>query len=97
MRRKGTAKILVKRPGKLSELHGMLGFIDSIEVYNKEEASDERRDEMSSRERAYREFLIYSNFYAAETPVVVCEGETDNIYLTHAIRSLAWSFLIWQR
>ena len=70
----------------------MLGFIDSIEVYNKTQTPDCTSDEMSSRERVYREFLIYSTFYAAEAPVVICEGETDNVYLTHAIRSLAASF-----
>ena len=30
--------------------------------------------------------------YAAETPVIICEGSTDNVYLTHAIRSLAAQF-----
>lgn len=36
--------------------------------------------------------LIYSTFYAAGCPVVICEGTTDNVYLTHAIRSLAAEF-----
>ena len=43
----------------------------------------------SSRRKVYREFLIYTTFYAAQKPVVLCEGETDSIYLTHAIRKLA--------
>jgi len=80
-----------KRPGSLNELHGMLGFIDSIDVYNKR-IHKTRPNELSSKEKTYREFLIYSNFYEAELPVVICEGETDNIYLTHAIRSLAAEF-----
>jgi RNA-directed DNA polymerase len=33
----------------------------------------------------YQRFLIYMNFFAAKLPVVLCEGKTDNIYLTHAI------------
>ena len=81
-------EILDKRPGTLNELHGMLGFIDSIDVYKRIHTSDYPSDGMSSKEKVYREFLIYSNFYAAQAPVVMCEGETDNIYLTHAIRSL---------
>ncbi len=81
-----------KRPGTLNELHGMLGFIDSIDVYNKTHTSDALSDERSSNEKVYREFLIYSTFYAAQAPVVICEGETDNVYLTHAIRSLAAEF-----
>jgi len=84
--------VLEKRPGTLNELHGMLGFIDSIDVYNKTHTSDALSDERSSNERVYREFLIYSTFYAAQAPVVICEGETDNVYLTHAIRSLVAEF-----
>ena len=81
-----------KRPGTLNELHGMLGFIDSIEFYNKTQTSDSSSEKKSSREKVYRQFLIYSTFYAAQAPVVISEGETDNVYLTHVIRSLAAEF-----
>jgi RNA-directed DNA polymerase len=40
----------------------------------------------------YRQFLIYKDFYMAERPVIMCEGETDNVYLNYAIRSLAAQF-----
>ena len=70
----------------------MLGFIDSIDDYNKTHTSDASSDGRSSNEKVYREFLIYSTFYAAQAPVVICEGETDNVYLTHAIRRLATEF-----
>lgn len=81
-----------KRPGTLNELHGMLGFIDGIDVYNDGLQPDGKPSEFSSSERVYREFLIYSIFYAAQMPVILCEGDTDNVYLTHAIRSLAAEF-----
>jgi hypothetical protein len=84
--------VLEKRPGTLNELHGMLGFIDGIDNYNRTQTSDSTSVKRSSRENVYREFLFYSVFYAAATPVIVCEGETDNVYLTHAIRSLAADF-----
>jgi hypothetical protein len=84
--------ILEKRSGTLDELHGMLGFVDSVEVYNRTQTADSPSVEMSSRERVYREFLIYSQFYAAQLPTIICEGETDNVYLTHAIRSLATEY-----
>jgi len=86
--------VLEKRPGTLNELHGMLGFIDGIEYYNRTQTSENTSDKnkKSSREKVYREFLIYSTFYAAGSPVIICEGETDNVYLTHAIRSLATEF-----
>ena len=84
--------ILEKRPGTLNELHGMLGFIDSIDFYNQTHTLDAPSKKRSSNENVYREFLMYSTFYAARAPVVICEGETDNVYLTHAIRSLAAEF-----
>jgi RNA-directed DNA polymerase len=84
--------VLEKRPGTLSELHGKLGFIDSIEIYNRSKATDALPPQKSSREKAYCDFLLYSTFYAPERPVIFCEGQTDNVYLTHAIRSLAAEF-----
>lgn len=80
-----------KRPGTPNELHGMLGFIDAIDVYNSRHTKD-KSDRLSSKEKVYRQFLIYRNFYAAQMPVILCEGDTDNVYLTHAIRSLAIEF-----
>lgn len=85
---------LEKRKGTLNELHGMLGFIDSIGLYNKKSAGKSKASAPPStnRELMYRQFLIYKDFYNAQTPVIVCEGETDNVYLTHAIRRLAADF-----
>jgi retron-type reverse transcriptase len=84
---------LEKRPGKVNELHGMLGFIDNIDLdYRKNTPGWKPSDELSSNELMYQRFLIYVNFFAAERPVVLCEGKTDNIYLTHAIRSLALDY-----
>lgn len=84
--------ILGERSGTLSELHGMLGFIHSIEAYNRPNAPGASPEGRSSNERVYREFLVYSTFFAAKSPVVICEGDTDNVYLTHAIRSLSAAF-----
>ncbi len=82
-----------KREGKLDELHGRLGFIDRIDMYNKEIAvKGEEADDLSTKELTYRKFLIYRDFYVAPTPVILCEGKTDNIFLKHAIRSLVAQF-----
>lgn len=80
-----------KRPGTLNELHGMLGYIDGIHVYNGL-YTNAKSSIFSSTEKVYRRFLIYSTFYAPQMPVILCEGDTDNVYLTHAIRSLAIEF-----
>lgn len=83
--------VFEKLAGSPNELHGRLGFIDSVEhVKNQREGSDK----FSSRESTYRQFLFYTTFYAASAPVLICEGKTDNVYLTHAIRGLAKEFPI---
>jgi retron-type reverse transcriptase len=90
---KAGAVTIEKREGTANQLHGMLGFIDSIDLYNKKNVAESKDSfHLSSKELMYRQFLIYKDFYAAEAPVIVCEGETDNVYLTHAIRSLATEF-----
>ncbi len=82
-----------KRQGTLNELHGRLGFIDSIDLYNKKHAPQSKDSaRISSKELMYKQFLIYKDFYTAEAPVILCEGDTDNVYLTHAIRGLAAEF-----
>ena len=89
---------LEKRPGTLNELQGMLGFIHSVDEYNIQTAhpavpiKELRKKGLWKKEAIYRSFLIYRYFFAAAKPVVLCEGETDTVYLTHAIRSLASTF-----
>jgi RNA-directed DNA polymerase len=85
--------LIAKRPGRPNQLHGMLGFIDSIDLYNKNRTTElQGSTGSSSSELMYRRFLIYTYLYAADLPVVICEGKTDNVYLTHAIRALASDF-----
>jgi hypothetical protein len=90
--------------GSLPQLHGMLGHIWGIDVHNwkircglkvkdpVEAASKDEQKVLNSKEGLYRRFLIFKNIYVAEMPTVICEGKTDNIYLLHAIRSLASAF-----
>jgi hypothetical protein len=40
----------------------------------------------------YRRFLLFKDFYAAQLPVVIGEGPTDSIYLTHAVHRLVDSY-----
>jgi RNA-directed DNA polymerase len=70
----------------------MLGFIDSVDVYNVGQLRDKPSDKLTAREMVYRQFLAYRNFYAPDLPLLICEGETDNVYVTHAIRGLATEF-----
>ncbi|HWE53795.1 MAG TPA: reverse transcriptase domain-containing protein [Bryobacteraceae bacterium] len=81
-----------KRQGTLNELNGKLGFIDTIDVYNKKHCPSGAGSALSRKEIHYRQFLIYKDFYTATQPVIICEGDTDNIYLDCAIRSLSAEF-----
>ena len=87
-------KFPAKVPGKIEQLHGMLGFINRVDIYNNTLIADEKMaTEMTvSKESIYRRFLIFKNFYSIHRPVIVCEGITDNIYLLHAIRGLCTKF-----
>jgi retron-type reverse transcriptase len=95
----GSFELAAAANGTPNQLHGMLGFIDSIDLASekhrqksREAGSAKNSESRSSREVIYRRFLIYTNFFAAESPVVLCEGETDTVYLTHAIRGLAAAY-----
>jgi RNA-directed DNA polymerase len=86
------AKIAIKKEGTIAQLHGMLGHIDRVDRYNvklrKTEPQQNPQRELSSKESLYRRFLIFKEFYANPVPMIVCEGKTDTVYLTHAIRSM---------
>jgi RNA-directed DNA polymerase len=77
-----------KVPGSVRQLHGHLGFIDWID---RDADPDRLRDrpELAKKEKSYRQFLLFTNFWATPKPVIVCEGDTDNVYLATAITQLA--------
>jgi retron-type reverse transcriptase len=85
--------------GTVEQLHGMIGHIDFVDHHNEQlvakldSASDKEKkaakDALRSKQRLYRRFLLFKDFYAAQTAMIVCEGKTDNIYLLHAIGHLA--------
>ncbi len=83
---------LTKQEGTVNQLHGMLAFVDTVDLYYRRLVGEPQDSRLSSKELMYQRFLIYKHFFAGEVPVILCEGETDNVYLTHAIRSLARSY-----
>lgn len=82
--------------GTTKQLHGMLGFIDLVDRYNKERTPELNKSKntsaLASKEQVYKRFLLYKDFYASGKPVIICEGETDNVYILHAIRRLVGTF-----
>lgn len=81
---------VVKEPGNRNELRGMLAFIDLVDQYNVKmyEHQHPIPPVSKSRDKLYKQFILFDLFYAAELPVIICEGDTDNVYLTHAIHQL---------
>lgn len=83
--------------GTLEQLNGMLSFIDSVSVFNKRKGMkpSERKkalkqpDNPNCHEKVYRQFLFFKYFHVSSTPLIICEGKTDNIYLQSAIQRLA--------
>jgi len=84
-----------KVQGTIPQLHGMLGHINAVDCHNSELDSKgdggkaKAKTLLRSKERLYRRFLMFKDFYAAAGPVVICEGKTDNVYIHNAITSLA--------
>lgn len=94
-------QVKISNPGNITQLHGMLGFIDSIDLYNQDLVKNSlgpiyvKKDvnkAITTKEAMYRRFLFFKEFYTADKPIIVCEGNTDNVYLTHAIRSLSATY-----
>lgn len=86
--------VVSKEAGNIEKLHGMLGFINSVDLYNNSLTEEDKTAVQMTvgKEAMYRRFLLYKWFYKADSPIIVCEGITDNIYLLHAIRSLSHTF-----
>lgn len=84
--------------GTLAQLHGMLGYVDAVDRHNFEirakvdSEEKEAKVALRSKQKLYRRFLMFKDFYSALAPVIVCEGKTDNVYLQHAIKSLAFGY-----
>lgn len=81
-------------PASLNHLEGCLSHIYDAHRFQRERAArgqslKSQFFELNSDEHVYRKFLFYTKFYLPEKPVIVCEGETDTIYLASAISILA--------
>ncbi len=97
--------VVIEEVGTLDELNGMLSFIDSVSTFNKKKIKKNMTkagmtkvdlkevlnvfNNLSSNERIYRNFLLYRYFYSNPSPLIICEGPTDPIYIKAAIRQLA--------
>ena len=79
--------------GSIDYLEGCLSHIYSAHRFQRNQLALGKKKhhepvELHSDEHVYRRFLFYTKFYAPEKPVIVCEGETDSIYIASAISAL---------
>lgn len=82
---------IYKSKGTRNQLIGMLSYIDQVDRFNWNLRTDNglEPDATLGRIKLFRRALYFDKFYALDMPLIVCEGKTDNIYLTCAIKSLA--------
>jgi RNA-directed DNA polymerase len=91
--------VVVKKkvPASIDYLNGVLSFIASVYLFNFKKNSNEEsayRESVdvflnSTFSSNFRNFLIHKYFIFRKSPIIICEGKTDNIYLKCAIRRLA--------
>jgi len=87
--------------GNINELEGQLNFIDQIDLSNRlrqkkplnkkygvKDHGKHTKGLISGRERTFSQFLYFRLFYANDKPTILCEGQTDNVYLKSAISEL---------
>jgi len=88
------AEVVTKWPGRNKQLLGMLSYIDQVDLFNKRLCEENNVDppDTFGRIELFRQFLYFDAFYDIGTPVIICEGPTDNIYLKHAIKRLAAAY-----
>lgn len=87
-------KVVNKFKGERKQLLGMLSYIDQVDRFNRKLCEDNGLEpiDTTGRTTLFKRFLYFDTFYAADEPIIVCEGKTDNVYLKCAIKSLATSY-----
>lgn len=84
-----------KEDGTHAQLHGMLGFIHSVESifrtdlrehpYNYPGINPPDKRVATGNLAIFRRFLLFTRFYANSQPLIICEGKTDNVYISNAV------------
>ncbi|QNH75036.1 RNA-directed DNA polymerase [Pseudomonas protegens] len=87
----------VKDYTQLASLDGLFSFIYMVNNFNRKKIVENSSIKIesfkkTSLEMIHGDFLFYKNFYASPLPTIMCEGKTDNIYLTCAMKSLIDKF-----
>lgn len=89
--------LAVKDYTQLASLEGLFSFIYMVNNFNRKKIVENSSIKIESFEKTsieitHGDFLFYKNFYASPLPTIMCEGKTDNVYLTCAMKSLMDKF-----
>ena len=82
--------------GNVNQLRGILNHIYHVKKYRQEQSQEDRPKGKQERPKGIdllmERFLCFEKFHNLSKPLVVCEGNTDIVYLECALRSLASEF-----
>lgn len=83
----------IKDHTHLEKIDGYFSYIYMVDQFNRKKIVDNSNVKIesikkSALEKIHGDFLFYKNFYASSQPTILCEGKTDNVYLTCAMKSL---------
>lgn len=80
--------------GTREQLHGMLSFVHSVDSVYRTNVRQHPQNypgmQVDSKKptgtlELYRRFLFFTRFFSNTVPLIVCEGKTDNVYLSNAV------------
>ncbi len=84
-------RVLNSTLGTEAQLQGMFAHVEHVDRFNCQ-VRDKTETDAPGRKQLYQRLFHFVQFFAAPTPVILCEGKTDNVYLLHAIRARAALF-----
>ena len=73
---------------ELAPLEGILSHIHHVKDIVDIRTETSKKQNPTTARRLYSQFLEYRHFVHPPRPLIICEGQTDSIYLKNAIRKL---------
>jgi len=85
-------EISAKIKGTNNQLEGVLSFIYQVKKRYINRDTKELKDKLKNHPtgiiKLYKQFLFYKYFFILDKPLLICEGDTDSIYLVCALKQL---------
>ncbi len=72
---------------QMDKLEGRFSFIQRLVTFNRM-ITEDKNNNLSAREKDYRNFLFFKYFYSNSKPLIVTEGKTDILYLKAALKNM---------